>query len=146
MSVVYLEERSDENIKIVEHCLEQNLEFWNSLTTRIYYAVFQRIKAKLFNWYVDLHWPSDSETHFFAHHSIDVKLDEYIEFHKITLNYKERMALKRITDLQTARLDADYGSKYLGEGTLQETITEEDIRQYLVDAKEIIAIISKLKA
>jgi hypothetical protein len=143
MSVTYLKERSTENLTIVEYCLtnKDKVEYWNALTTRIYYAVFQHIKAKLFDWYVDLYWPSCQtdksckEINFFAHDTIRTRLDEFVRFYSNTLTESEQRTLNKIWGLQTARLDSDYGK-----------MTREDIEDFLKDAKDIIAILTKLKA
>ncbi|MBU4485368.1 MAG: hypothetical protein KKD38_00430 [Candidatus Delongbacteria bacterium] len=106
-----LSEKSDENMGLVENCLRKD-KFMNAVVSRVYYAVFQKMKHYLieneFDYGEFKHEINAENQDDFSHGTIYMATRQcYIMKHR-DFNFDTLSVFDRVSNLYKARITADY--------------------------------------
>jgi|ERR1035437_1031464 hypothetical protein len=138
MGQIRIDTKSYQNIDLARYHFRKTHNYFNVVISNMYYGVFQLIKHKLYNWYINNH-RSTKEVDFFKHSDIKTRLKEYA-LDKQVAGYAPQIQT-RVEDylysLRETRRVSDYHFT-------SPIIEHEEFRTLLVKSRFIIEVMNKI--
>jgi hypothetical protein len=139
MSKITLSSKSDENLLLARNCFKSN-QFLNASLSSIYYATYQKIKNKLYYWWINdpkitLH-DKGAENKFFDHSALKARIKDYAVAKgiKAYTSVMETRVNDNLYVLRRKRNEVDYD-------VVTDSLDKKKYRFLLAKAKLIIKLI-----
>jgi len=128
--------KSDENIKLAQYCIKKE-KYLNAAISRIYYAVFQKIKyfliIKNFDYTafkIKLSRPNEKD---YSHGTLQHAIIECITLNQKSINQNSLYLLNNIDYIYKKRRDADYEEQLFEKKTAEKLFKEANVILKILD-------------